>query len=161
MPPQGAGRIDNPETYSVLCLSDSKAGAIAEAFGRFPEWTPAILKGSDGLAGSVRAIARYRLAGDALVCNLDDPRQLLALRLRPSEVVSLDYARTRAWAMRIYRQGRSAGVRWWSYYHPRWSSFGLWDVMRLALVDVAPLGLEYPALLEASRTIVRRVVAAR
>ncbi len=48
-------------------------GAIAEAFGRFPEWTPAIFSGGPSLPGSVRAIARYRLADDAPVRNLDDP----------------------------------------------------------------------------------------
>jgi len=97
VPPQGGGRIDNPGTYDVLYMSDSAAGAIAEAFGRFPEWTPAMLEGGASLPGSVRAVARYRLADAARICNLDDPKQLLALGLRPSDVVSRDYARSRAW----------------------------------------------------------------
>jgi hypothetical protein len=79
VPSQGGGRLDNPGTYSVLYLSDSAAGAIAEAFGRFPEWTPWILEGLPSLPKSVRALARYQLAEGAEVCNLDDPRQLLAL----------------------------------------------------------------------------------
>ena len=49
IPPQGGGRLDNPELYSVLYLSDAASGAIAEAFGRFPEWSPAMLAGSPGL----------------------------------------------------------------------------------------------------------------
>jgi hypothetical protein len=53
VPPQGGGRIDNPGKYSVLYLSDAAAGAVAEAFGRFPEWTPAILEGGPSLPGSV------------------------------------------------------------------------------------------------------------
>jgi hypothetical protein len=161
VPPQGGGRIDNPGTYSVLYLSDAAAGAIAEAFGRFPEWPPAILEGSPSLPGSARAIARYRLAENTPICNLDEPEQLLALGLRPSDIVSRHYARTRAWARRIYEQGRWSGVRWWSYYDPAWSSFGLWDIKHLTLEEVRPLRLDHPALLEASRTIVRRVVAAR
>lgn len=104
VPPQGGGRIDNPGTYSVLYLSDAAAGAVAEAFGRFPEWTPAILEGSPNLPGSARAIASYRLADDAPICNLDDPKQLLAFELRPSDIVSRDYTRSRAWARRIYEQ---------------------------------------------------------
>jgi hypothetical protein len=32
VPPQGAGRIDNPDLYTVLYLSDAPVGAIAEAF---------------------------------------------------------------------------------------------------------------------------------
>jgi hypothetical protein len=158
VPPQGGGRIDNPGTYSVLYLSDSAAGAIAEAFGRFPEWTPAILEGSPSLPGSARAIARYQLVGDAPIYNLDDPDQLLALGLRPSDVVSRDYARTRAWARRIYERGQWSGVRWWSYYDPAWSSYGLWDVTHLTLETIDPLTLDHPALLEASRIIVRRVL---
>jgi hypothetical protein len=161
MPPQGGGRIDNPGTYSVLYLSDAAAGALAEAFGRFPEWNPAILEGSPSLPGSVRAVARFALAENAPICNLDDPNQLLALGLRPSDVVSRDYLRSRAWARRIYGQGKWRGVRWWSYYDPAWSSFGLWDIEGLTLDDVTPLTLDHPALVEASRTIVRRVVVKR
>jgi hypothetical protein len=158
VPPQGAGRIDNPGAYRILFLSDSAAGAIAEAFGRFTEWTRAILEGSPGLPGCLRAMAQYRLAEGAPICNLDHPRQLMALRLPPSDIVSRDYHRTRAWAMRLFEQGRWAGVRWWSYYDPRWSSFGLWDTVRLVPADVTPLALDHPPLAEAARTVVRRLV---
>jgi hypothetical protein len=106
----------------------------------------------------VRAIASYRLADDAPLCDLDDPEQLRTLRLRPSDVVSRDYSRTRAWARQIYAQRRWVGVRWWSYYDPRWASAGLWELSRLALEDVRPLRLDDPALIEASRTIVRRIL---
>ena len=161
LPPQGGGRIDNPGTYSVLYLSDTAAGAIGEAFGRFPEWTPAVLEGSPSLPGSARALARYRLAEDALICDLDNPEQVLALGLRPSDIVSRDYTRTRAWARRIHEHRRWSGVRWWSYYDPAWSSFGLWDIKHLTLDEVTLLRLDHPALLEANRSIVRRVVEAR
>ena len=118
-------------------MRDAASGAIAEAFGRFPEWSPAILAGSPGLPGSVRALASYRLAGDAPLCDLDDPEQLRALRLRPSDVVSRDYSRTRAWARRIYERRAWVGVRWWSYYDPRWASVGLWQLDGLALQRAA------------------------
>jgi hypothetical protein len=158
IPPQGGGRIDYPGNYSVLYLSDSAAGAAAEAFGRFAEWTPAILEGSPSLPGSARAMARYQLAEDARICDLDDPQQLAALELRPSDVVTRDYARSRAWARRIHEQGTWAGVRWWSYYDSKWASFGLWDLAGLAVEEITLLTLEDPALQEASRTIVRRIV---
>jgi hypothetical protein len=158
IPPQGGGRLDNADLYYVLYLSDAAAGAMAEAFGRFPEWTGAILEGSPSLPGSVRALARYRLADKARICDLDDPRRLRALSLRPSDVVSRDYARTRGWARRIYESGAWAGVRWWSYYDPRWASFGLWDRRRLTLAGVEPVGIDDPAFVEAARTIVRRIV---
>jgi RES domain-containing protein len=158
IPPQGGGRIDRPGAYSVLYLSDAAPGAIAEAFGRFPEWTPAILEGSPILPGSARAIARYRLDDHAPICDLDDPRQLVSLRLRPSEVVTRDYIRSRAWAWRIYDEGAWSGVRWWSYYDSKWASFALWDLRGLRLESVDLLTLDHPALEEAGRTIVRRVV---
>jgi hypothetical protein len=139
-------------------LSDHAEGAIAEAFGRFPEWMSAMLAGSPALPGSIRAIARYQLGDESPVCNLDDPRRLVALKLRPSQVVSRDYARTRTWALEIYRQAKWAGVRWWSYYDPRWSSFGLWDARSLKLEEVTALTLRYAPLLDASRAIARRVI---
>ncbi len=72
VPSQGGGRLDNPELYAVSYLSAAAPGAIAEAFGRFPQWSPAILAGSPGLPGSVRVIASYRLADDKPLCDLDD-----------------------------------------------------------------------------------------
>ena len=159
VPRQGGGRLDSPGVYSVLYLSDAAAGAIAEAFGRFPEWSAAILEGRPSLPGSARAIARFHLPDEAQVCNLDDPARLRALNLRPSDVVSRDYARTRAWAQRIYEQRKWVGVRWWSYYDPQWSSFGLWNIGELELEDVLFLRLDNPALQQASRTIARRVVS--
>jgi hypothetical protein len=158
VPPQGGGRLDNPGNYSILYLSDAPAGAIAEAFGRFPEWNAAILEGTPSLPGSARAIARFHLPDDAAVCNLDDPAVLQAMGLRPSDIVSRDYSRSRAWVRTIYEQGMWAGVRWWSYYDSQWASFGLWDIGRLKLEDVKFLRLDEPALLEASRRIARRVV---
>jgi hypothetical protein len=161
VPPQGGGRVDNPSVYAVLYVSDAAAGALAEAFGRFPEWTPTILQGSPSLPGSVRAMARYHLPDDSRVCDLDDPQQLLALGLRPSDVVSRDYARSRSWARRIHRQGTWVGVRWWSYYDPEWASLALWNLERLRLKEVTPLKLDDPALAEAARTIIRRITPNR
>jgi RES domain len=158
IPPQGAGRLDNPDLYSVLYLGNSPAGAIAEAFGRFPEWTSAMLRGSPALTGSVRVLARYDLDPREPVCDLDDPRQLLRLKLRPSEVVSRDYARTRAWARRIHGSRAWAGISWWSHYDPQWTSVGLWKTDRLSLAAIRELHLNDPAVLDAARIIVRPIV---
>jgi RES domain len=159
IPPQSGGRLDNPDLYSVFYASNAAAGAVAESFGRFPEWTSVILEGSPALPGSFRAIAQYRLAESAAVCDLDDPTQLVALGLRPSDIVSRDYTRTRAWARRIYLQGAWAAVRWWSYYDPRWTSFGVWGRSSLSLEDVRALRLDDRAMIEAARTIARRIIA--
>jgi hypothetical protein len=161
IPPQGAGRLDNPDLYSVLYLSDAAAGALAEAFGRFPEWTPAMLEGSPGLPGSRRALARYWLEDKSLLCDLDEPLQLHLLGLRPSHVVSRDYARTRVWARQIHERGDWAGIRWWSYYDPRWASIGLWDTGGISVEEIRTVSLDDDALIEASRAIVRRIVGRR
>ena len=118
----------------------------------------AILSGIPALPGSVRAIGAYRLDANVSVRNLDDPAQLIDLALRPSDIVSRDYIRTREWARRLYRNARWAGVRWWSYYDPRWASFGIWDLPSLSFVGLRPLTLGDPALAEAARAIARRVV---
>jgi hypothetical protein len=159
LPPQRAGRLDNPELYSILYLSSAAPGAVAEAFGRFPEWTSAMVAGSPSLPGSIRAVASYQLAAGAEVCDLDDPQILLQFGLRPSDVVSRDYDRTRAWARRIFEEGSWAGIRWWSYYDPRWASIGLWDTRFLTLDEVRPLRLDDPAVVEAGRIILRRIRA--
>src|ERR1039457_2913857 len=86
------------------------------------------------------------------------PTLLQALGLRPSDIVTRDYTRSRAWARRMHAQGRWYGARWWSYYDPQWASFGLWNLGLLKLDDVELLRLDDPALLEASRTIARRIV---
>jgi RES domain-containing protein len=161
LPAPGGGRLDNAAAYAVLYLSDAAAGAIAEAFGRFSEWTPAILEGSPSLPGSARAIARFQLPEQAPICDLDDPAQLGALGLRPSDVVTRDYTRSRAWARRIYEQGRWIGVRWWSYYDAQWASLGLWEIGQLKLEEVRLLQFDDVALRHASRTIVRRIVVPR
>ncbi len=105
-------------------------------------------------------MARFRIPDDAAICNLDDPALLEKLGLRPSDIVSRDYVRSRAWARRIFEQRRWVGVRWWSYYDPQWSSFGLWNISRLKLEDVKFLRLDDADLREAGRTIARRIVRA-
>jgi hypothetical protein len=157
VPPQGGGRIDNPTAYPVFYAGDTAEGAIAEAFGRFPEWSPAILAASPALPGSTRAIATYSLLEGAGICDLNDARQLLELNLRPSDVLTRDYARSRAWALAIHSQRRWAGIRWWSWYNPDWSSFGLWDTSGLVLQDAARLNIDTPAFQRAARMIARPI----
>jgi hypothetical protein len=158
LPQQGAGRIDNPALYSVLYLSNSEAGAIAESFGRLPEWSAAMLAGHPAMPGSTRAVATFTFSHPDRICDLDDPAQLQSLDLRPSQVVSRDYAVTRAWARHLYRLGRWQGVSWWSYYDSRWTSIGLWNLDGLTVETIRPISIEDAALGEAGRVIARRIV---
>jgi hypothetical protein len=151
---QGAGRVDNPEHYRVLYASDAAAGAVAEAFGNHAVWTAMLLRGRPDLPGSIRALATFDAAGiEAL--DLDDARRLVERELRPSAVVARDRSLTQRWALRIFEERRWAGIRWWSHYDSRWGSFGLWDVAKLTLLDVAPLVSDHPALVEAAAALSR------
>jgi len=151
---QGAGRVDNPEHYRVLYVSDAEAGAVAEAFGNHAVWTEMLLRGRPDLPGSVRALATFDAAGTETL-DLDDARRLVEWELRPSAVAARDRSVTQRWALRVFEENRWAGIRWWSHYDSRWGSFGLWNVSTLKLLDVAPLASDHPALVEAAATLAR------
>lgn len=131
--------MDNPGQYDVLYLGDTASGAIAEAFGWAPTWDASLFRGTPALPDSVRALVSYELDDErATVCDLDDARRLVELGLRPSQVVTRDRHVTQHWSATIFARAEFAGVRWWSYYDPRWGSYGLWDVgaVRVASVTV-------------------------
>lgn len=154
---QGSGRIDNPDRYRVLYASDRPAGACAEVFDYKPIWNAGMLRGTPGLPGSVRALATIRSSDDTLLCDLDDAVRLVELGLRPSEVVTRDRTVTRGWALRIFDEGRWGGIRWWSYYDPRWGSHGMWAFDALSVETVEALSLDHPALEEASAVLNRPI----
>lgn len=163
IPPQGAGRLDNPEHYDVLYVSSDPEAAVAESLAPIPSavWTTATMRGTPLLPGSIRALARYALPGLALICDLDDPRQLLAHQLRPSTVITRDYAITQSWALKIFKAARTTGwvgVRWWSYYEGRWSSIGLWTRTALHVVEVVPLTVGNPAVAAAAKIVGRQIM---
>lgn len=148
--------MDNPDRYSSLYVGDSAAGAVAEAFGWAATWSRGMLRGHPSLLGSAQALVEYEADDAALsICDLDDARRLVVLALRPSEVVTRDRAVTQAWAAQIFDAGGFAGVRWWSYYDPRWGSLGLWDVGGLTVAQVTPLTLEHPAVVAAAAVLNR------
>jgi hypothetical protein len=155
VPGSGVGRVDNPEHYRTLYLSDSGAGACAEAFAYLPVWRQGMLRGAPAVPGSFRALATFELDGDAGVCDLDDAARLLALGLRPSAVVTRERGVTQAWALRVFREGRWAGVRWWSFHDPRWGSHGIWAIDALVLEHVEPLSLDHPDLEAAAEVLSR------
>ena len=55
------GRVDNPDHYPTIYLSDGPGGACAEAFSYRPAWDAAMLRGSPSMPGSVRALGTYVL----------------------------------------------------------------------------------------------------
>ena len=161
-PHQGAGRIDDPlKEYLVLYLADTAEAAVAEVFGRYPEWRSAIFDVPPAAPPkSKRALFTYQ--GEPRVCDLDDSHRLVECGLRPSRVITRDRTVTQEWARAIYeRPGPGgdrefAGASWWSYYNPDWSSVGLWDV-DLKVEDVEVLSLESLVVQETAFEIARVV----
>ena len=150
---QGAGRIENPERYRVLYLSDAPEGAIAEAFGNLDTWSDAMFE-VPSLPGARRALGTYELPDGSLL-DLDDARVLLSRELKPSDVVTRDRGATHRWALRIFAEEMWAGVRWWSYYDPVWGSCGLWNQSDLRSVDVTSLQRSTPTVASAAAVIHR------
>jgi hypothetical protein len=159
VPTQGAGRVDNPEHYVVLYASDEPAGAVAEAFGNLSTWSPVLFEGPPSVPGSVRAIARYTLGANVL--DLDDPRHLVARKLRPSRVITRRRDVTQTWALSVFGEQRWAGVRWWGFHNPDWGSYGIWDTKHLQLQEVEALHPEHPAVDGAARALARRLETGR
>lgn len=128
---------------------------MAEAFGWASRWGSGLLRGSPAIEGSIRALVAFDLSEDAAICDLDDARRLVELRLKPSNVVTRDRSVTQRWARSIYDGGRYAGVRWWSYYNPDWGSIGLWDMSVLTISEIEPLAVDHPAFVRAAAAINR------
>jgi hypothetical protein len=105
----------------------------------------------------VQAIATFDLDKATEICDLDDASRLVALGLRPSQVVTRDRQVTQSWALAIFQQQRFGGIRWWSYHDPRWGSHGVWETSKLQLQGVEPLTLDHVALIEAAAVLNRRV----
>lgn len=154
--PSGAGRADNPSRYGTLYFSDAPAGAVAEAFGGLKIWIARMFVRPD-LPRSVRALATYDSSRDLRIFDLDNADALKSLGLRPSQVVTREREVTQRWALAIYEEGKWGGVRWWSYYDPRWYSYAIWDTEALAsrLVAVQPLTLDSAAVAEAAEILGR------
>ena len=155
IPPQGHGRLDNPDLFAVLYTGENQVGCVAEAFGRIHSWTTSLFAGHPTRAPA-RALATYTADPDRLaLCDLDDAHELVRQRMRPSDVITRDYGFTQKWARALFERGRWAGVRWWSYYEARWANVGLWDIRALKVASVEPLTADHPAVVAAAASIGR------
>jgi hypothetical protein len=109
----------------------------------------------DGGTG-VRAVATIVLTDDR-VLDLDEPKALLDRGLRPSRVVTVERRITQAWALRIFDESAWSGVSWWSYWDPRWTTFGIWHAEAVRVARVEPLTMQSRALREAAEVLNRIV----
>ncbi|HYL28016.1 MAG TPA: RES domain-containing protein [Candidatus Nitrosotalea sp.] len=155
-PPSPLGRISNPPLYRELYFSDSAGGAVGERFGFLPVWRDVDFLHPGGLRYSVTG---YELDAGAAIFSLDDVGALVTLGITsPSSVVTRERSVTQDWAKVIFQMGRYAGARWWSYYSPQWTSFGLWDHAGIRHIGPPePLAITHEAVKLAARTIVRQL----
>lgn len=152
-PLQGHGRWDNPEHYLAWYMASEEAAAVGEALGDITPWDERMFAFPQ-VPGARRALGVYELPDDLPYLDLDDARQLVELGVRPSQVVERNRAFTQSLALRIYRTGRYKGLRWWSYRHPQWRVWCLWEITR-TLVEVEELSLEHRAVIAAAHTLNR------
>jgi hypothetical protein len=94
-----------------------------------------------------------RLADDAVLVDLDDPRELTRRALRPSQVATRTRAVTQRQAAAIFAgPDAPAGVRWWSTLESTWIDVTLFDrtLAGLEILSVAALRLDDATVREAS-----------
>jgi hypothetical protein len=149
---QGEGRHDNSEIYGCLYAALEPISAIAESMAAF--------RGSGSLhpsmlrrGGRALHLGKLVLADDAVILDLDDPRQLLQERLRPSRVATRDRPTTQEQAARLYRaHAEVAAVRWWSTIESMVTNLTIFDRAgkMLALEQSRPLAIDGPEVLAAA-----------
>jgi RES domain-containing protein len=120
---QGTGRHDNPSAFGALYATTIPESAIAEMLrgfiGRIV--TTAHFRRPDGRRYALAAIDE---SGLDPVVDLDDPNELVRLRLRPSQVATRERSSTQRIALRIFEEG-AAGLSWWSAIEASWPNVTL------------------------------------
>jgi hypothetical protein len=155
---QGAGRHDNPLLYGSLYASESEVSTVVEQVARFTgrPLTPDKLR----RFGLPLAIADFELSGGDALIDLDQPRVLVAERLRPSLVATRERARTQADAAALYESHEDAvGIRWWSTFESQWANVTLFDraAPGLSIGEVRPLTVRDDAVEEAATFLGLRI----
>lgn len=149
---QGGGRHDNPDDYTALYLSRQPISAIAERIQAFRGggMTATDLRLSDG---RVLAVAQIDDSGVPPLVDLDDPRVLVDIRRRPSEVATGRRRATQALALERFQAG-AVGLSWWSTLEAEWTNVTLFDVRlpegALRTLGFTVLTTSHPSLIAAA-----------
>ncbi|MCL2768978.1 MAG: RES family NAD+ phosphorylase [Solirubrobacterales bacterium] len=152
---QGAGRHDNPHLYGCLYVGESPVSPVAEALAPF-RGAGALDEGMLVRSRTPLALAELSLSSHARVLDLDDPRVLLDVQLRPSQVATHRRAVTRAHAAALFaRHPAPAALRWWSTLESSLANLTLFDRAHpaLAVVEVNPLTPAHPAVRAAAELL--------
>jgi len=149
---QGAGRHDIPDLDGVLYCAHETVSAISEAIQIFRNQT---LSDDDFERGDNlhQTLASYRLANEKELKDLNDPVVLKDLKIKPSEVATVNRSMTQALCRRLYEKG-AHGFKWWSTLEASWINVTLFQSRiknQLVLVDLKPLSTKMTEVKEASR----------
>jgi hypothetical protein len=132
---QGAGRHDAPARYGAWYCARDAVAAVAESiqFFRGSVLTAADFQRPTGID---KALARLWLDDEALIVDLDDARELVARKVRPSNVATRRRPVTQRLALAMFEEG-VAGFQWWSTLEAEWANVTLFHervVRRVRLV---------------------------
>lgn len=157
-PDQGAGRWDNPDLYLALYVASTPSGAIGEAFAHLRHWSVDMLA-FPAIPGSSRSLAVYRIDEDSTpMLDLDDPKTLASLAIRPSELVARNRPHTQDIARSIHGDGRWSGISWWSTHRPQWAVHVLFGAAMINDFHVESLH-GHAALIDASTRLAKSMNA--
>jgi len=151
---QGGGRHDNPEAYGALYLSRVPSASVAELL--IVLRTQRVLPQHLTAEGFPYAIASIEDASLDHLLDLDDPRNLVARKLRPSGIATRNREKTQPLALTLYQEGAD-GFEWWSTIEASWINVTLFadravDALRIS-GEPELLTLDHPAVLEAAETV--------
>lgn len=149
---QGSGRHDNPNLFAALYASRHPESAVAERMKWFQgrTLTNDHFRRADGRAYALAALDDGGLDD---VVDLDDPRELLRLGLRPSHVATRDRPVTQRIALTVFEE-MAAGLQWWSTIEASWPNVTLFaerTVDRLVVSGTAePLSVDHAMVVAAA-----------
>src|SRR5262245_18261884 len=156
---QGGGRHDNPSEFAALYTSRSAESAVAERIKLFQgrTLTPDHLVRADGRSYALAALDD----GGLDPIDLDEPRELIKLRLRPSQVATHQRDVTQRIALTIFQEGK-VGLGWWSTIEASWPNVTLFSERALELLRLSaepePLTVQHPMVVEAAGFLGIRLV---
>lgn len=132
---QGSGRHDAPARYGAWYCARDAVAAVAESIQYF---RGSVLATTDFQqpSGGTKALARLWLDDETAIVDLDDARELVARKVRPSHVATRRRPVTQRLALALFEEG-IAGFRWWSTLEAEWTNVTLFHervVRRVRLV---------------------------
>lgn len=149
---QGEGRHDNPQVFGCVYASAEEVSSVVEQLVHFRGQR--LLGSMLVQRGLPLALAEIDLGANEELLDLDDPRELLARSMRPSQVATRYREVTQPQALAAY-EGGAAGLRWWSTFESSWENVTLFDRASpsLRVIGVRLLGEDDPVVLSAAEAL--------